>query len=99
MTLSWPWPILRQGQIGSAVRLNGKKSFNREKLAAKDYTDWIILLMKRIWPQGGGGGCLPLYQGYIHVYNYYYQNLLLWNRLANQSQILCGATLGSRKES
>ena len=33
----------------------------------------------------------------IVVHNF--KHLLLWNRLANQSQILCGALLGRRKES
>ena len=40
------------------------KSFNGEKLAAKDYIDWIILLMKKMT----SGVCLPLSSAvYIYV--------------------------------
>ena len=38
-------------------------------LAAKDYIDGIILLMKNIDLRG----CLPLSWGCIHVYNHYFQ--------------------------
>ena len=93
------WPILRQGQIGSPIRWMGKtiiKSFNRGKLAAKDYIDWIILLMKNIWPQGVVCPC----PGAIYLYmTTIFKHLLHWNRLANQSQILCGASLGRGNES
>ena len=45
------------------------KSFNGGKLAAKDYIDRIILLMKQIDPRGLS---VPA-PGYIHVYNHYFQ--------------------------
>ena len=47
------------------------------------------------------GGCLPLPQGYIHIYDLttIFKDLPLLNRLANQSQISCGASLGRSKES
>ena len=38
-------------------------------------------------------GCLPLPQGYIHVWPLFFDHFLLCNRSANQSQILCGASL------
>ena len=66
------------------------KSFNGGKLAAKDYIDGIILLMKKFDPRG----CLPLSWGYIHVYNNYFQTSSL-----KSSPNLCGVSLGSVKES
>ena len=55
----WSWVDLdlfyRKVKLGHLYVWMGKtviKSFNGGKLAAKDYIDWIILLMKRIWPQG-----------------------------------------------
>ena len=72
------------------------KSFNGGKLAAKDYIDWIILLMKKIWPQGVICPC----PGAIYMYmTTIFKHLLHWNRLANQSQILCGASLGRGNDS
>ena len=40
------------------------------------------------------GGCLPLPQGYIHVYFHNNETSSPLKRLANQSQTLCGASLG-----
>ena len=55
----WPWVDLDlfygKVKLGHLYVWMGKtviKSFNGGKLAAKDYIDWIILLMKKIWPQG-----------------------------------------------
>ena len=55
----WPWVDLdlfyHKVKLGHLYVWMGKtviKSFNGGKPAAKDYIDWIILLMKRIWPQG-----------------------------------------------
>ena len=55
----WPWVNLDlfygKVKLGHLYVWMGKtviKSFNEGKLAAKDYIDWIILLMKKIWPQG-----------------------------------------------
>ena len=45
------------------------------------------------------GGCLPLSSGYIHVYYHYYQTSSSLKPLGQSKQILCGASLGSRKES
>ena len=45
------------------------KSFNGGKLAAKDYIDWIILLIKTLTPWGLSAPA----RGYIHVYNHYFQ--------------------------
>ena len=36
---------------------------------------------------------------YIHVYDHYFQTYFAKNRLANQSQIACGAYMGRRNES
>ena len=54
----WPWVDLDlfygKVKLGHLYVWMGKtviKSFNGWKLAAKDYIDWIILLMKKIWPQ------------------------------------------------
>ena len=73
----WPWVdfdlFYGKVKLGRLYVWMGKtvtKSFNGGKLAAKDYIDWIILLMKKIWPQGD---CLPLPRGYVHVHNYYFQ--------------------------
>ena len=48
-----------------------KKSFYRGKLAAKDYIDLIILLMKTNDPKGG---VCPCPGGYIHVHDNYFQS-------------------------
>ena len=98
----WPWVDLdlfyRKVKLGHLYIWMGKtvtKSFNGGKLAAKDYIDWIILLMKNIWPQGVVCPCL----GAIYMYmTTIFKHLLHWNRLANQSQILCGASLGRGNE-
>ena len=130
----WPWVDLdlfyRKVKLGHLYVWMGKtviKLFNGGKLAAKDYTDWIILLMKKIWPQGvvcPCPGAIYLYmttifsspepsgsQGELIVYPYpgvgcrrrrhqtMFKHLFLWNRFANQSQILCGASLGRGNES
>ena len=100
----WPWDDLDlfygKVKLGHLYVWMGKtviKSFNGGKLAAKDYIDWIILLMKKTLTPGG---CLPLPRGYILVYDHHFQTVLLhWNRLANQSQILCGASLRRGNES
>ena len=49
------------------------KSLNGGKLAAKDYIDQIIMLMKKLTPVG----CLPLTRGYIHVYDHFFSKHLL----------------------
>ena len=52
--------------------------------------------MKKIWPQGVVCPC----PGAIYLYmTTIFKYLLHWNRLANQSQILCGASLGRGNES
>ena len=55
----WPWVDLdlfygkvKSGHLYVWMGKTVIKSFNGGKLAAKDYIDWIILLMKKIWPQG-----------------------------------------------
>ena len=64
----WPWVDLDlfygKVKLGHLYVWMGKtvtKSFNGGKLAAKDYIDWIILLMKKIWPQGVVCPCPGLY--------------------------------------
>ena len=42
MTLSWPWPILRQGQIWSIMLLYGKK-VKLELSEDPDYSPAIVL--------------------------------------------------------
>ena len=99
----WPWVDLdlfygkvKLGHLYVWMGKTVKKSFNGGKLAAKDYIDWIILLMKKIWPQGVVCPC----PGAIYLYmTTIFKHLLHWNRLANQSQILCGASLGRGNES
>ena len=99
----WPWVDLGlfYGKVnfGHLYVWMGKtviKSFYGGKLAAKDYIDWTILLMKNIWPQGVVCPC----PGAIYLYmTTIFKHLLHWNRLANQSQILCGASLGRGNES
>ena len=99
----WPWVDLDlfygKVKLGHLYVWMGKtviKSFNGGKLAAKDYIDWIILLMKKNWPQGVVCPC----PGAIYLYmTTIFKHLLHWNRLANQSQILCGASLGRGDES
>ena len=56
----WPWVDLDlfygKVKLGHLYVWMGKtviKSFNGGKLAAKDYIDWIILFMKKIWPCPG----------------------------------------------
>ena len=47
------------------------------------------------------GGCLPLPRGCIHVYGHNIQtisSLKLLCQIANQSQTLCGASLGRENE-
>ena len=55
----WPWVDLYlfygKVKLGHLYFWMGKtvtKSFNGGNFAAKDYIDWIILLMKRHWLQG-----------------------------------------------
>ena len=52
---------------------------------------FLMFMKKKIIP----AGCLSLIWGYIHVYDHNFQTSsslkLLW---ANQSHILCGASLG-----
>ena len=56
MTQAWPWPILRQGQIGSYMCLNGEnfyKVINWEKLAVNDQFDRkFMFLTKKKCSQG-----------------------------------------------
>ena len=166
----WPWVDLDlfygKVKLGHLYVWMGKtviKSFNGGKLAAKDYIDWIILLMKKIWPQGVVWPCpgaiylymttifkqkrprgravsapvritgsrvrIPLEARFfpnlngaslhrafhVHpsivskwlkycwrdvkpVHPSIFKHLLHWNRLANQSQILCRASLGTGNE-
>ena len=90
----WPWVDLDlfygKVKLGHLYVWMGKtviKSFNGRKRAAKDYIDWIILLMKKIWPQGVVWPC----PGAIYLYmTTIFKFLLHWNRLANQSQIWLG---------
>ena len=89
---AWPIKAKLYVWIGKTVI----KSFNGGKLAEKDYIDWIILLMKKIWHQGVVWPC----PGTIYLYmTTIFKHLLHWNRLANQSQILCEASLGRGNES
>ena len=99
----WPWVDLDlfygKVKLGRLYVWMGKtviKSFNGEKLAAKDYIDWIILLMKNIWPKGVVCPCPRAIYLYMTTI---FKHLLHWNRLANQSQILCGASLGRGNKS
>ena len=98
----WPWVDLDlfygKVNLGHLYVWMGKtviKSFNEGKIAAKDYIDWIKLLMKKICSQGVVCPC----PGAIYLYLTTFFKHLHWNRLANQSQILCGASLGRGNES
>ena len=99
----WPWVDLElfygKVKLSHLFVWMGKtviKSFDGGKLAAKDYIEWIILLMKKkLTP----GSCL-LCPGAIYLYmTTIFKHLFHWNCLANQSQILCGASLGRGNES
>ena len=77
MTLSWPWPVLRQGQIWSLMLLYGKKVkqliFSETvavydlKLARHDWSDKKFLLTSKLCLLGAR---CPLPWGYIHVLNH-----------------------------
>ena len=77
MTLSWPWPILRQGQIWSLMLLYGEKGKTVEfsetivvydlKLATGDRSDKKFLLTSKLCPLGA---VCHLPWGYIHVLNH-----------------------------
>ena len=77
MTLSWPWPILRQGQLWSLMLLYGKKVKQRFfsetvvvydlKLATDDRSDMKFLLTSKLYPLGA---VCPLPWGYIYVLNH-----------------------------
>ena len=78
--------FLRQGQIWSPVCLNGQncyKVIKCEKFAV-NYQIIRFIFENILTP----GDCLPLPQGYKHVY-IIFKHLFLLNH--NQSQILCGA--------
>ena len=75
-TLSWPWPILQQGQIWPLMPLYGKKVNNG--FFRKYYSLWFetssrwpkwqeVLLTSKHFPLGG---CMPTAPGYIHVLNH-----------------------------
>ena len=78
----WPWVdfdlFYGKVKLGHLYVWIGKtviKSFNGGKLAAKDYIDWIILLMKKIWPQGVVCPC----PGAIYLYmTTIFKHLLHW---------------------
>ena len=93
----WPWVDLdlyygkvKLGHLYVWMRKTVIKSFNGGKLAAKDYIDWIILLMKNIWPQGVVCPC----PGAIYLHMTTFSNIF-----STESQILCGASLGRGSES
>ena len=77
MTLSWPWPILRQGHIWSLMLLYGKKGKTMDlsetvvvydlKLATDDRSGKKILLTSKLCPLGA---VCPLPRGYIYVLNH-----------------------------
>ena len=74
MTLGWPWPILRQGQIWSFMCLYGKKGKTMDfsetivlcdlKLATDDWSDKKFLSTSKLCPLGA---VCPLPRVYIHV--------------------------------
>ena len=77
MTLGWPWPIFRQGQIWSLMLLYGKKGKPMDfsetfgvydlKLATDDRSDKKFQLTSKLCPLGAV--CL-LPRGYIRVLNH-----------------------------
>ena len=94
MTLDWPWPILRQGQIWLPVRLNWKncyKVIRWEKLAANDQINRRFIFWKKFWPQGVVCPCPRAIYMYVTIV---FKHIFLLNPLANQSQILYGAPFG-----
>ena len=78
MTLGWPWPILRQGQIWSLMLLYGEKGktmdfsetivFYDLKLATDDRSNKKFLLTSKLCPLGAA--VCPKPRGYIHVSNH-----------------------------
>ena len=71
-----------------------EKLLKWKKLSENVQGDKRFIFFKHSDPRGRL--LLPL--GYIHVYNHYYQNYLLQNRLAIQNQIIRGASSGLRDE-
>ena len=68
LTLGWPWPILRQGQIWCLMLLYGKNKLLESHLMEETYSKWpewyeVYVYIKILTP----GGYLPLPRGYIHV--------------------------------
>ena len=85
MTLGWPWPILRQGQIWSFMFLYGEKGKTMDfsktivvcdlKLATDDQSDKKFLLTSILCPLRA---VCPLPRGYIHVLNHE-KNCIKWD--------------------
>ena len=69
-----------------------EKLLKWKKLSENIQSDKIFIFFKHSDPRGRP--LLP--QGYINVYNHYYQNYLLQNRLLFQNQIKRGASSGLR---
>ena len=80
------------------MHLNGKNrkiSFNGRKLARNEQMNRKFMFMKIFWAQGVVCPC----PGAIYMYMTIIFKHLLRNRLANQSQTLCGASLERGNES
>ena len=80
------------------MHLNGenqKMSFNGRKLARNEQMDRIFMFVKIFWAHGVVCPC----PGAIYMYLTKIFKHLLWKRLANQSQTLCGASLERGNES
>ena len=74
MTLGWPWPILRQGQIWSCMLLSGKKvkQWIFQKLLSSMIWQMTEVTRSFCWHQNfvPWGLFAPLRRGYIHVLNH-----------------------------
>ena len=89
MTLTF----LRQGQLRSPMHLHGKNrkiSFNGRKHARNELMDRKLMFMKIFWAKGVVCPCPRAIYMYMAII---FKHPLLWNRLANQSQTLCGSSL------
>ena len=92
MTLGWPWCIYGKVNIGRLCIWMGKivqMEFEGQNLQEMGKWTEVLRFWKEFGPQGGGGVC-PC-PGAFYMYTYItiiFKDLFLYNRLANQSQIL-----------
>ena len=96
MTLTFFYSKVNLGRPCIWMGKNRKMSFNGKKLARNEQMDRRFIFLKIFWAQRVVCPCL----GAIYMcMTMILKHLLLWNRVANQSQTLYGAFLGRVNES